>query len=1339
MKISRLTILVLFAGAWLVGGCNDGAPYSNAYRVTNRTQLIGGPAALAELGDYILENDRIRIAMPQRGNSVGPGVFGGSLMDADIHRPQAQFRNGNGRDGFGELFPIGNLTIPAICLGGVKDKIDEFCPQLPRGIEPSVTILCDGKQPCVLDPDKRENADYRSDGKFPSEQAAVIRVQGQAGNYLEALGLVSIANVKTAFRFRNDYILEPGSSVVRIRTLLFITWPAGSPQAGGIRNPDGPVIALPSMKKPMALFGLLLGSSFFPTELPDMQPGIAGGDFLFFGARLNIFGSGIGFDIYKEIRNEFATGEDPFNSPIASKFLGAVGENVSYAIASADPDGSYLLPLFSGAVTAGFTAGAHCYSGTCPGTPEQCANVIDCNGLQAVYFERLFAVGDGDIASASSAIYQAWGTPTGKVSGHVLDRRTGEPVTGAQVYVYSIPKTMADCRMGGSADEPYTLGAAGFAAACLEQRHYLGAVNQMLCDRRATDMPQGAFDGVLPVGNYYFLAKKTYYSASRVYEVSIDQEHTAHLSLLLQPPGRIEYDIVDEQNRHVPAKLTLGQCFPDCSGRYQETCSTDDDCASHKCVDVTDAEGVKRCLIDNCPAGRVCDLAKLRCISRKECRIDADCEPVERCTADPGSNVRHCECVPLFERQKALGEGSYAPGLGRYQYTTNGHGEMLIEPGAYDVWASRGFEYSVDKQQVALAPGQTALLNFRLNHEVKTPGWISGDFHVHGQNSYDAVVKHRDRVAAFAGEGIELLSSSDHDYITDFAPYVHQLGLEQWLATQVGTELTTVELGHFLGFPFRYEEWKDGQRVPQNGAIDWTGKTPDTLFDELRNLGEYDPEDTVVVVPHPRDSFFGYFDQYGMSAYDPSQIKGTLFEWFPPFVQNPLGNPELFSGRFDALEVFNSKRFELIRTPSAGEERAYNHARSTIELQADQGASPDLIERQQIALDRRYIKDILRRTPAEQDAIWAADGSEGCDLISFCKIADDCSNGQSCDQDLHVCYTPCASDADCQGVACNGGRCESDLGPDDAPCTSEQGVIDDWFRLLDYGVVRTAMGNSDTHQLFTQTEAGCPHDFVRSSADVPRAIDRLEIARNIKAGKVVASYGPFIEVWIDGLEIGETRTPDAGQQTVALRVKVQSASWYDVDRVEIYRSGHLIHVLTGAGDELQPGSDVDVSGLRLPNPRVVNLDATFDEPVPDVDSWYVVIAMGLNGRDMSPVFSEHPYLKLQIGDILSRSFSSVPLPFDISGALVPRVFRVYPYAVANPVFVDVDGNGRYDAPNPEPAWASGGKNIKSVEMPLSSARIGRSPLAPTTTDRGWRLRQLRYFLSLFHRAALYGR
>ena len=201
---------------------------------------------------------------------------------------------------------------------------------------------------------------------------------------------------------------------------------------------------------------------------------------------------------------------------------------------------------------------------------------------------------------------------------------------------------------------------------------------------------------------------------------------------------------------------------------------------------------------------------------------------------------------------------------------------------------------------------------------------------------------------------------------------------------------------------------------------------------------------------------------------------------------------------------------------------------------------------------------------------------------------------------------------------------------------------------------------------------------------------------------------------------------------------MQSPLWFDVDRVEIYRSGKLIHVITGTGDELHPELEIDTSGLRLPNPRVVNLDATIDEPVPDHDAWYVVIAMGLGGRDLSPVYAEHPYLKLQIGDILSRSFASVPVPFDVSGAAVPRVFRVYPYAVTNPVFVDTDGNGRYDAPNPVPEWAAGTPVLARGRVPLSSARIGHSPLAPGATPAVWKARALRFLLGRLHGAALHG-
>jgi hypothetical protein len=1257
--------------------CNKSEPYSKAFQISNRAQAIGGPAALAELGDYILENDKIRIAISGAGNSVGPGVFGGSLLDADIHRPQAEYRGGKGKDQFAELFPLGNLSTPAICVGD-SAKDDEFCKRGSSAVSPKVSVLCNGRSLCELDLSDEKNADYGFEGALPSSAAAILRVEGQAGNYLEALGLLGIIGVKMNFSFRNDFILEPGESVVRIRTMLTETRVSGR-----ARNPNGEIVSLPSLSEPTAIFGVLLGSDMYETHLDGLTPGIAGGDFLFFGNRLNIFAPGLGFDIYKDIRDKFSVGRDPLNEPIAAQFISGVGENVSYAIASADATGKYLLPLYSGAVTAGFTHGAHCYSGECPGTEEECKNVTDCSKVRSFVFERYFAIGDGDVASVTGHLFKKWELATGKLHGHVYDQRTSQPVSQAEVFVYPIPENMNECHPQGDSSEEYSYGPQGFIRECLEKRSYMGAVNHLRTDRRAEDLSEGAFEGRLPIGQYYLLSKKPNRPASQVELVEIQEGQTSKINLRLPPPAKVQFEILDENNQRIPAKMTVGQCFPNCSGRLEGDCQDDADCLIGSCVEVR-GQTERQCLIDNCGDGQVCDLNQNRCVSLTPCSLDSDCALMEVC--QEGS----CHCLPTFQRHLSLTESDYPKGVAHYVYTADGVGEFEIEPGDYDIWASRGFEYSVDKTRVSLRAGETRLITARLVREVDTAGWVSGDFHVHGQNSFDAVVKHADRVTSYAGEGVEMLSSSDHDYLTDFQPYVYSLGLEKWLATQVGTETSTVELGHFLGFPLRYQEWQDGERVPEQGAIDWTGKVPDQMFDEMRDLGLYDPEETVVVVAHPRDSFFGYFDQYGLDAFNPLNLVGSLFEWLPGLGHaNPLANPDNFSGRFDALELLNGKRYELIRTPAVGEIRDYNQARQIIESSVYQGSSPEEVERQIIALDHEYIKDILKRTPGEQEAIWNADGTL---------------------------------------------ECEVEETPRMMPCASYNGVVDDWFRLLDYGVVRTGMGNSDSHTL-TGPEAGLPRNFIRSSAEVAPAIDKLELARSIRQGRVVASYGPFVEMWLGDKEIGETFTPQIGSDSIKMRIRVQSPSWFDIDRVEVYRSGSLIHVYSSSGDEIDASSSVDTSGLQLPNPRTVNLDSVVEEPLPTQDAWYVVIVMGLDGRDLTPVYSELPYADLQVGDILARSFSNVPLPLDMAGSMIPRVYRVYPYAISNPIFVDVDGNGKYDAPHESPGWAEGVAPLSSMQTPLALSGVERE--AEEQSQK--RLRRIRYFQGLLYQAMQRGR
>ena len=87
----------IFLSMLLLAGCRE-AGFVRALQIENRSQAIGGPSALADLGDFVLENDQIRVAILQGKNSLGPGVFGGSLVDADLRRPESEFRGGNGLD-----------------------------------------------------------------------------------------------------------------------------------------------------------------------------------------------------------------------------------------------------------------------------------------------------------------------------------------------------------------------------------------------------------------------------------------------------------------------------------------------------------------------------------------------------------------------------------------------------------------------------------------------------------------------------------------------------------------------------------------------------------------------------------------------------------------------------------------------------------------------------------------------------------------------------------------------------------------------------------------------------------------------------------------------------------------------------------------------------------------------------------------------------------------------------------------------------------------------------------------------------------------------------------------
>ena len=261
-------------------------------------------------------------------------------------------------------------------------------------------------------------------------------------------------------------------------------------------------------------------------------------------------------------------------------------------------------------------------------------------------------------------------------------------------------------------------------------------------------------------------------------------------------------------------------------------------------------------------------------------------------------------------------------------FTHGGTATMLLRPGTYDIYTSRGMEYDYRVETVTITPGDTATVAHTIARVVDTEGWIAADTHLHSINSIDSGIDLETRVLAVAAEGVEWAIATDHNYVTDYEPTIWGLGLYEWMRGTVGVELTTQESGHFNGYPLNYDVG-----AVTHGAFATSLRPPGELFAMLRELGKYSPEETVVQVNHPRDSITGYFNQYDRDALTTEfndeldlldqlifDQTGSVIDVFgPAFFEvgedgRPVGaTPDewvtTYSSDFDALEVLNGKLF----------------------------------------------------------------------------------------------------------------------------------------------------------------------------------------------------------------------------------------------------------------------------------------------------------------------------------------------------------------------------------------------------------------------------------------------
>jgi Carboxypeptidase regulatory-like domain len=188
-------------------------------------------------------------------------------------------------------------------------------------------------------------------------------------------------------------------------------------------------------------------------------------------------------------------------------------------------------------------------------------------------------------------------------------------------------------------------------------------------------------------------------------------------------------------------------------------------------------------------------------------------------------------------------------------------------------------------------------------------------------------------------------------------------------------------------------------------------------------------------------------------------------------------------------------------------------------------------------------------------------------------------------------------------------------------------TVKDWFAFLDRGELVTATGNSDSHRAYG-TEVGYPRNYVKLSTDDPAQLNLVEFAKSIKDQQVLVSGGPFVTVQAGGKSMGEVAKVSGGK--IALEVKVQAPTWMSADTLTVIVGGSEVKTVT-----------LDSSTADPQNP-VVRYDSSVDLTV-SADTWVVVVVTG--SKSMDPVVR---------GD--------------------------KPFAVTNPVYLDVDGNGVYDAP-----------------------------------------------------------
>lgn len=197
-------------------------------------------------------------------------------------------------------------------------------------------------------------------------------------------------------------------------------------------------------------------------------------------------------------------------------------------------------------------------------------------------------------------------------------------------------------------------------------------------------------------------------------------------------------------------------------------------------------------------------------------------------------------------------------------------------------------------------------------------------------------------------------------------------------------------------------------------------------------------------------------------------------------------------------------------------------------------------------------------------------------------------------------------------------------------------AVADWLHLLNKGHFFPAVGSSDSHQA-DGGEPGYSRVYVRCSNKL-KDLTWEDISSPLKKGQSFVSNGPVIEFHVNRkYQPGDLLTDKDGK--VKIRVRVFSVPWVDVSEIRIIVNGERKFT----------------SPVNSPGVKVKKFDKTFDL---ELKGDAFIVAEVLGQKSLYPVIQQ---------------------PAN-SGE---KEEAALPYALTNPVFVDVDGNKEFDPPWPK--------------------------------------------------------